>query len=106
LQRCPALRVLATSRLRLNIAGERVRLISTLPTPGTQTDAPADRRMDRRVLESLPSVRLFVDRAESVRADFALGEENRAAVAALCDRLDGLPLAIELAAARAHVLTP
>jgi predicted ATPase/DNA-binding SARP family transcriptional activator len=89
---------LVTSRQHLNLAGEQEFAILPLPTP-RKTDRP------ERLLE-YASVRLFVDRAQAVRSEFRLTEANAASVAALCDRLEGLPLAIELAAAWAQTLTP
>jgi predicted ATPase/DNA-binding SARP family transcriptional activator/Tfp pilus assembly protein PilF len=86
LERVPTLTCLVTSRRRLGVAGER-----ELPV---------------KPLQQAPSVQLFVDRAEAANAEFALTEENRADVTALCTRLEGIPLAIELAAARSTVLTP
>jgi predicted ATPase/DNA-binding SARP family transcriptional activator len=98
LERAPRLTCLVTSRQRLNLAGEQEFALLPLPTP-RRPDTP------ERLME-YPSVQLFVDRAQSVRPGFQLTETNARAVAALCDRLEGLPLALELAAARASVLTP
>ncbi|MBO3748928.1 winged helix-turn-helix domain-containing protein [Streptosporangiaceae bacterium NEAU-GS5] len=94
LGRCPRLRVLATSREPLGIGGETLCPVPPLglPDPG----APA---------ESGHAVRLFLDRAAAVRPGFALTEANTADVIEICRRLDGLPLAIELAAARLRALT-
>jgi predicted ATPase len=89
---------LVTSRQRLGITGERELALLPLPTPrrGTALDQ----------LGEYASVQLFVDRARAVRSDFALTAENAGAVGELCDRLEGLPLALELAAARIAVLLP
>jgi predicted ATPase/DNA-binding SARP family transcriptional activator len=117
LERVPTVTCLVTSRQRLNLSGERVFLVPPLPVPGEELRAP---RSELRVeapntergawslerLISFPSVQLFVDRAQVGSPDFALTEGNAGAVAALCRRLEGLPLALELAAARAGVLTP
>jgi predicted ATPase/DNA-binding SARP family transcriptional activator len=84
---CPRLRILATSREPLGVAGERV---WPVPPLGLATEA----------------VELFVDRAMAVDPSFALTEGNSASVLEICRRLDGIPLAIELAAARIRVLTP
>ncbi|WP_460357781.1 ATP-binding protein [Actinoallomurus acanthiterrae] len=94
LARCPRLRVLATSREPLGVAGERLCPVAPLPLPGS--GAPA--------AES-PAVRLFADRAVAVCPDFALTEDVAVEVAGVCRRLDGLPLAIELAAARLRAMT-
>jgi predicted ATPase/DNA-binding SARP family transcriptional activator len=96
---CPSLRILATSQARLNIAGE-----ATWPVPPLTVPAPGD-----RVLASIAaaeSVRLFCDRAGLARPGFALTADNAAQIGEICRRLDGIPLAIELAAARVSALTP
>jgi predicted ATPase/DNA-binding SARP family transcriptional activator len=98
LERVPTLTCLVTSRRRLSLSGEREFPVCPLPVP-TQT-------VSAEQLCLCPSVQLFVDRAQAVRPDFALRKENAAAVADVCRRLEGLPLALELAAARAAVLTP
>jgi predicted ATPase/DNA-binding SARP family transcriptional activator len=98
LERVPTLTCLVTSRQPLGITGEQEFVLLPLPTP--RRSDPLDR------LTTYASVQLFLDRARAVRADFRLTEGNAAAVAELCDRLEGLPLALELAAARAGVLTP
>jgi predicted ATPase/DNA-binding SARP family transcriptional activator len=98
LERVPTLTCLVTSRQPLGISGEQEFVLLPLPTP--RRSDPVER------LASYASVQLFLDRARAVRADFQLTEGNAAAVAELCDRLEGLPLALELAAARAGVLTP
>jgi non-specific serine/threonine protein kinase len=98
LERVPTVTCLATSRRRLNLSGERVFSVPPLPTPGEGESA-------ERLL-ACESVQLFVDRAQAGSPEFALTEDNAGAVAALCRRLEGLPLALELAAARAGVLTP
>ncbi|MFE3196129.1 BTAD domain-containing putative transcriptional regulator [Nocardia sp. NPDC059240] len=96
LQRLPLLTVLATSREALGIDGERLYPVRTLPLPAADaTRAEAD---------SSAAVRLFTDRAAAVRPDFALTEDNCADLCALVRGLDGLPLAIELAAARMQAL--
>lgn len=89
---------LATSRRRLEVAGEHELILGPLATP-PQKAAPAE-------LLNWPSVRLFCDRAQLSRPDFAVTPKNAGEVAALCARLEGLPLALELAAARANVFSP
>jgi non-specific serine/threonine protein kinase len=99
LSSCPHLRILATSREHLRIQGELVWRVPSLATPdSTRTLAPAD-------LVRYPAIQLFVQRAQAVQPAFALGSANASAVAAVCARLDGLPLALELAAARVSVLS-
>jgi predicted ATPase len=98
LERIPALACLVTSRQRLSLAGEQELAVLPLPTP-KRSDSP------ERLLQ-YASVKLFVDRAQAVRADFQVTAANAGAIAALCDQLEGLPLALELAAARVGVLTP
>lgn len=97
---CPALKALVTSRERLRVAGEHVQPIPPLAVPDTAESASADS------LRSCESVQLFVGRAAAACPDFRLRDDNAAAVAAICRRLDGLPLAIELAAARVNALAP
>ncbi len=94
---CPDLRILTTSREALRIGGETTWLVSPLATPAGQSLAPA-------VLLQGEAVQLFVDRARAARPGFALTEYNAAAVLQICRRLDGLPLALELAAARLGTL--
>jgi predicted ATPase len=95
----PGLTVLATSREPLGVGGEQVHLLAPLAVPG-ESDAAGEGS-----LEHVPAVRLLVDRARAVLPDFAVTPDNRAAVVALCRRLDGLPLAIELAAVRLRSLS-
>lgn len=98
LERVPALTCLVTSRQRLGLAGEREYRVPPLATPkGTGA---------LEVLADNASVQLFVDRAQAVRPDFQLTQSNAEAVATLCRRLEGIPLALELAAARTQVLSP
>jgi predicted ATPase len=100
LVRCPKLVILATSRTALGLRAEREYPVPplALPTePGTASVAG---------VAASPAVALFVDRARAVRPGFALTEGNAAAVAEICRRLEGLPLAIELAAARTRLLDP
>jgi predicted ATPase/DNA-binding CsgD family transcriptional regulator len=96
LQACDDVRVLATSREPLRIAGEAVYRLAPLPVPG-----PGDAGDD---VAGAEAVVLFTDRARAADAGFALTGENRSDVARLVGRLDGMPLAIELAAARAEAL--
>ena len=97
---CPRLAVLVTSRGRLRVRGEREYPVPPLPLPNP------DRLPTRDQLAAIESVRLFVERAQEVTPDLALTADNAPAVAEVCIRLDGLPLAIELAAVRTKVLAP
>ncbi|MBA2518214.1 MAG: helix-turn-helix domain-containing protein, partial [Chloroflexia bacterium] len=97
---CPHLTVLVTSRVRLRISGERER-----PVPPLALAAPDAQAATGGVAQS-DAVRLFVERAHAVRQDLVFTAEQATAVEAICQRLDGLPLAIELAAARVNVLPP
>jgi predicted ATPase/DNA-binding XRE family transcriptional regulator len=97
---CPWVTVLVTSRVRLRLRGEREVLVPPLALP-KPTDLP-----EREELALVPAVRLFVERAQDVKADFTLTKENAPAIAEICHRLDGLPLALELAAARIKILSP
>jgi predicted ATPase len=97
---CPDLTILVTSRSVLHLYGEHDYDVVPLPLP----DADAASSLSR--LGEVDAVRLFTERARAARARFALTPENAPAVAAICARLDGLPLAIELAAARVRILSP
>jgi predicted ATPase len=100
LARCPELAILATSRTALGLRAEREYPVPPLPLPtGSGAASVAE-------VAASPTVALFVDRARAVRPGFALTEGNAAAVAEICRRLEGLPLAIELAAARTRLLDP
>jgi non-specific serine/threonine protein kinase len=94
------LSVLATSREALTIDGETVMAVPPLPVP------QADQPLTPAQLALVPAVRLFAERAAQVMPGFAVTEANMAAVAGICRQLEGLPLAIELAAARLRVLSP
>jgi predicted ATPase/class 3 adenylate cyclase/Tfp pilus assembly protein PilF len=97
---CPGLEVLATSRIPLGIYGEREYPVPPLSLPDPEQLPPLER------LTQYEAVRLFIERARAIKPDFSVTNENAPAVAEICARLDGLPLAIELAAARVKVLTP
>lgn len=100
LQACPEQRVLATSREPWHIRAEHIYAIGPLPLPLVDTWGTLDD------LARVPAVALFVERAQAVDSSFLITEGNAPAVAEICRRLDGLPLAIELAAARVSVLPP
>jgi non-specific serine/threonine protein kinase len=97
---CPRLTILVTSRKVLRVSGEHHYLVPPLAFPSTLAPSTSFE------FSSFPAVQLFDNRAQAARPDFVLSERNAAAVAAIVQRLDGLPLAIELAAARSNALTP
>ena len=98
LRACPSLSILATSREVLSIPGETMYVVPSLEMPEPDHQPPD-------ALAAVESVRLFIERAAAVRPGYALTEENAPAVTQVCRRLDGIPLAIELAAARVEVLS-
>jgi predicted ATPase/tRNA A-37 threonylcarbamoyl transferase component Bud32 len=100
LERCANLKILVTSRAVLRVYGEHDFEVPPLALPARTG------RLSMEALERSPAVALFVQRAAAVKAGFALRPDNAAAIAEICTRLDGLPLAIELAAARVRMLTP
>ena len=100
LTQCPGVTILATSRTVLGLRAEREYPVPPLPLPAD----PATVSLEE--LASWPAVALFVDRAQAVRPGFVLTPGNAAAMAEICRRLEGLPLAIELAAARTRLLDP
>ena len=100
LSECPRLTVLATSREALHVRAERIYAVPPLGLP------PVGREASARRIGEFEAVQLFVDRARVVRPEFELTDENAAAVAEICRRLDGLPLAIELAAAHLRLFSP
>ncbi|MCA9877682.1 MAG: excisionase family DNA-binding protein, partial [Thermomicrobiales bacterium] len=106
---CPALKVLVTSRIRLRVSGEAERPVLPLRVSAEVNPSPAWRgghavAAGRSDAQHAPAVQLFIERARAVRPETGSATEDLAAIAAICHRLDGLPLAIELAAARVNVL--
>lgn len=99
LRRCPGLVILATSREPLGVPGETAWRVPSLSLPGRAEPVAVT------ALSTFDAVRLFLDRAARARPNFALTDANAPAVAQICARLDGIPLAIELAAARVRGLT-
>ena len=100
LEGCPWLRVLITSRESLHVRGEHPFAVPPLPLPDLA------KSLDPESLAHNPAVALFVERAQAASLDFELTQENAHSVLAVCVELDGMPLAIELAAARANLLSP
>jgi predicted ATPase/DNA-binding XRE family transcriptional regulator len=100
LRACSGLKVLVTSRIRLHVQGEHQLTVPPLALPDLAVLPPAEQ------LVQYPAVALFVQRAQDAQPDFQATTENAPAVAEICARLDGLPLAIELAAARVNLLPP
>jgi predicted ATPase/DNA-binding winged helix-turn-helix (wHTH) protein len=94
------LKILVTSRAALHVYGEHEFPVPPLALPDSRSTPPVD------VLSRCPAVALFVQRALAAKPDFELNQENAPAISEICARLDGLPLAIELAAARVKVLSP
>lgn len=99
LDRCPDLTVLATSRAPLRVRGEAVLVLQPLPLPDPAATTPD-------ALGTSPAVALFVERASAADPSFVLGPDTAPAVAAICRRVEGVPLALELVAAQATALTP
>ena len=100
LRACPRLRIIASSREPLGIAGETNLHVPSLSLP------PQDERLDEKELLKFEAVHLFVDRAGAVQPGFVLTGQNASAILQVCQRLDGIPLAIELAAARVKLFSP
>jgi len=95
---CPRVRIVVTSREALGVPGESIMPIASLATPESEAN------LGLAELEGVAACRLFVERARAVQPSFGLTRENAPAVVQLCRRLDGVPLAIELAAARVRAL--
>jgi predicted ATPase/class 3 adenylate cyclase len=97
---CPKLKIIVTSRMVLHVQAEREFVVPSLSLPDPK------RLPDLGTLSQCEAVALFIERSQAVKPDFAVTNANAPAVAAICVRLDGLPLAIELAAARSKLLPP
>ena len=101
LRDCPRLKLLVTSREALHVRGEYVFPVLPLAMPKIDQKKPPIEQITQ-----FAAVRLFIERAQAVKPDFMVTNENAPAVAEICWRLDGLPLAIELAAARIRLFSP
>jgi predicted ATPase/class 3 adenylate cyclase len=99
LHSCPYLKILASSREALGITGETIYQVSPLALPASDD-------LSAETLSRSEAVQLFVERAAAVQPGFRLNDHNASAVAQICQRLDGIPLALELAAARVGMLSP
>lgn len=106
IEAAPGLKVLITSRNLLQIYGEHEMVVQPLTFPLEATSSEDAEQASFEYLDQYESIKLFVQRSLAVRPDFALTAENIGAVAEICAQLDGLPLAIELAAVRSKLLTP
>ncbi|MFL5625235.1 MAG: tetratricopeptide repeat protein [Ktedonobacteraceae bacterium] len=100
LKRCAGIKALVTSRAILRVYGEHTFIVPPLPLPDAQSS------QDIEALSQYAAIALFIQRAAALKPDFALSEANASAVIEICARLDSLPLAIELAAARMSLLSP
>ena len=100
LEACPTLKLLVTSREVLRLRSEHQFAVLPLALPDPK------RLPDDKTLALVPSVHLFIQRAQAIKSDFQVTTANAATIAEICFRLDGLPLAIELAAARVKLLAP
>lgn len=105
LRTAPRLRLIVTSRERLRVEGEVEYPVSTLATPSVEPTDSSTARLSTRI-SNYPAVQLFLERAGAAKPGFVLTPQNAGAVAEICHRLDGMPLALELAAARLNVLSP
>ena len=115
LRSCPQLTIVVTSRAVLHVAGEQEYVVPGLPTPPDTTrlsrieleELPVRlRSVDAAALDQYEAVRLFLVRARAIRPDFVVSDQNAPAIAGITARLHGMPLAIELAAARVKLLSP
>ncbi len=104
LRSCPQVQILATSREQLNVGGEQSWRVPSLLSPDPNALPAGEKDLSAVVME-YDAARLFVERAAMQRAEFRLSGQNVRSVATICHRLDGIPLALELAAARVRVLT-
>jgi len=106
LTHAPRVKALVTSRAPLRVVGEQIYAVPPLPLPPEPPERIAALEADCDALTTYEAVQLFVDRAQAADVHFRVAPGNAAAIAAICRRTDGLPLALELAAARTRLLTP
>ena len=106
LERSPGLSLLCTSRRPLGLQGEQILPVGPMPVPEAAEEEGGESDISLERLASVPSVRLYLDRAQAIRADFGLTPVNAPAVAGLCRALEGSPLALELAASWVRLLPP
>jgi predicted ATPase len=106
LESCPRLKILVTSRTPLRVRGEKELPVPPLAVPPLSQARHPHAADERENLSQYAAVALFIQRAQGVKPDFVVTNDNAPAVAEICYRLDGLPLAIELAAARIKLLSP
>ena len=107
LENCPRVRLLATSREPLGVPGEVVRLVPPLTLPNPQPwQGPTNQEISLSAYQQSEAIQLFVERASAVSPHFSLTTQNAAWVANICRHLDGIPLAIELAATRVRAFSP
>lgn len=99
LKACPHLHILSTSREALSVSGETIYIVPPLEVPDLRHSLPLAK------LAVVESVRLFVERAANIRSEFVLSDQNAMHIAQICQSLDGIPLVIELAAARVNTLS-
>lgn len=102
---CPDIKVMVTSRELLRVSGEKEYIVVPLSIPQLNKDLSVDDQLRSKISQS-SAVQLFVERAQAIKPGFSLTNENAAAIAGICIQLDGIPLAIELAAARSKILSP
>jgi len=102
---CPDIKILITSRELLRISGETEFAVAPLSIPDFKEDLQSNDKMFDEISRSA-AVQLFVERAAAIKPGFSLTKENAAAIAEICIKLDGIPLAVELAAARSKILSP
>jgi predicted ATPase/DNA-binding SARP family transcriptional activator len=105
-ERVPNLRLLITSRQSLKLTAEQEYLVDPLPVPSSRTVLTSATREELAALAEYPSIQIFLDRSQAIRPDAQLTTSNAASIAAICSMLEGMPLAIELAAGQTSFIAP